>query len=83
VSGGMAKRLGCSVLFGLANGTLKSARNVDRLEGTTTFFGEGNQLSYLQLFRMPRGTKTIQSIVKSILSNTKPYVVPEDPKALR
>ncbi|KAL0065404.1 Gypsy retrotransposon integrase-like protein 1 [Marasmius tenuissimus] len=31
----------------------------------------------------PRGTKSIQSIVKSILSETKPYVVPEDPKALR
>ena len=31
-------------------------------------------------FRTPRGTKSVESIVRSILSNVKPFVVPENPE---
>ena len=66
--------------------SFKSERDADQLWGMIIFFfAEDIQLSYLHgtFPRSRRGTKSIKSIVKSILSNTKPYVVPEDPNALR
>ncbi|KAK1215041.1 Gypsy retrotransposon integrase-like protein 1 [Marasmius sp. AFHP31] len=43
--------------------------------GTEAFFFSSN--------RTPRGQKTVQSLVKAILSTTKVFIIPEDPAMIR
>ncbi|KAL0576631.1 Gypsy retrotransposon integrase-like protein 1 [Marasmius crinis-equi] len=42
-----------------------------------------SDLNLSAVFSTPRGQKTVQSLVRSILSSTKPYELPEDPESIQ